>query len=75
MGLRLVRLEVDRGFSVSARSRAGTSAMPASWTCTLIVSLAETSRSVVVSVSVPSSDASSRTPVSAGIPGREDTPR
>ena len=49
--------------------------MPASVTCTSIVRRADTSRSVVVRVSCPASVASRSTPVSAGIPGRDDTPR
>ena len=65
----------DSDFTVSPTSRAGTSATPGSLTCTSIDSRAETSRSVVMSVSRPSSVASMRTPVSAGIPGREETPR
>ena len=65
----------DSDFTVSPSSRAGTSAAPASVTCTAIVSRADTSRSVVMSVSSPPSPASISTPVSAGIPGRDDTPR
>ena len=62
------RAPSEGDFTVSASNRAGTSAVPASWTCTPIVSRAETSRSVVVRVSVPSSAASSNTPVRAGSP-------
>ena len=65
----------DRLFTVSPSSRAGTSAIPDSVTCTEIDSRADTSRSVVMSVSSPPSAASINTPVSAGIPGRDDTPR
>ncbi|GBC87749.1 hypothetical protein HRbin12_01767 [bacterium HR12] len=65
----------DRFFTVSPRRRAGTSAVPPAVTSTSTVSLAETSRSVVVSVSPSPTRASSSTPVSAGMPGREETPR
>src|SRR5919204_41749 len=61
--------------TVSARSLAGTSAIPASCTCTSIASRADTSRSVLCIVRLPPSVASSSTPVSAGIPGRAETPR
>ena len=60
---------------MSASSRAGTSTVPSSFTWTSRESRAETSRSVVVRVSVPPGAASIRTPVSAGIPGRDETPR
>ena len=65
----------ESDFTVSPSRRAGTSATPASVTWASVESRAETSRSVVVSVMRPSSVASTSTPVSAGMPGLDETPR
>src|SRR6266508_1187502 len=61
-------------FTMSASSRAGMRATPSSWTWTSSRRRAETSKSVVARTSsLP--EAFIRTPVSAGIPGREETAR
>src|SRR5712691_11308734 len=59
---------------MSASSRAGTRAIPSSWTWTGNCSRAETSRSVVARVS-SAPVAFISTPVRAGMPGRDDTAR
>ena len=61
-------------FTISARSRAGIRVTPSSCTCTGRRSRADTSRSVVASTSSPP-EAFINTPVSAGMPGREETAR